>query len=710
MPPKSTSSLRSSARGNAGGEWSTPRKAQSKAQNAARTESSRRGYNSYAADDTVDADRRRSYTLTLPGMEFAAPTEPLAQGMTDRLDSDSISNTYSTPIANLQNGSNQGDNKPSSSRPVSDPVSHPGADTQAGKHAAMMDADAARAAVNRAPGSRDQTPLDDTDLLMRELGANAEDAAVPIGRETEAEFDPHAIWSMVLGELALQMPSSTYDTWVRDTVVIGYEDGEFIIGMPNAYARDWLENRLRHTIKRSLSSIMHRAVQIQFRVRPRPVQDPVRAAAAPLYQAVVEEPVVTNTKNSSGDAQGNAHPSDAPRAATQSVVEQAEDARTQGKGATPESQPDSGYAQVPPPQTRPAQTPSAQNSGRGDETHLATQLNPYHNFETFVVGNHNRLAHAAALAIVDMPGQSFNPLFIYGGVGLGKTHLLNAIGNSLRQKGFLLIYCSSEQFTNELISSIRNQSTDQFRAKYRRADVLLIDDIQFIGGKESTQEEFFHTFNHLHAAGKQVVLSSDRPPKALPTLDDRLRSRFEGGLQTDIAQPDFETRVAILQSKANRMGVPVPYDVLLLVAERVDSNIRELEGALNRLSMQARLTNQTLNLALAKSLLENLAPQRLPCTPAGVVRIVAEHFGLRTEDLTGRKRTKEVAGARQIAMYLLREENDLSLPAIGDQLGGRDHSTIRYGVERIAEDLDHDESLRMTILALRDKVYAPPMG
>jgi chromosomal replication initiator protein len=285
--------------------------------------------------------------------------------------------------------------------------------------------------------------------------------------------------------------------------------------------------------------------------------------------------------------------------------------------------------------------------------------------------------------------------------------LLNAIGNSLRQKGFRMIYCSSEQFTNELISSIRNQSTEQFRAKYRQADVLLIDDIQFIGGKESTQEEFFHTFNHLHAAGKQVVLSSDRPPKALPTLDDRLRSRFEGGLQTDIAQPDFETRVAILQSKANRMGVPVPYDVLMLVAERVDSNIRELEGALNRLSMQARLTNQTLNLALAKSMLENLAPQRLPCAPAGVLRIVAEHFGLRPEDLTGRKRTKEIAYARQITMYLLREENDLSLPAIGDQLGGRDHSTVRYGVERVMEELDHDEALRMIVLALREKVYAP---
>jgi chromosomal replication initiator protein len=536
-------------------------------------------------------------------------------------------------------------------------------------------------------------------LLASQLDPATDEEAVPIGRETAAEFDPHAIWRMVLSELALQMPSSTYDTWVRDTVVIGYEDGEFIIGMPNAYARDWLENRLRHTIKRSLSSIMRRAVQIQFRVRPRPVQEPVQAAA-PLYQAVVEEPAVTSPLNSQSS-------SNSQRTTVTNGVANQESDELPVRAARPEMSPESGYA---------AGHNMGQNSGHtpgregSDDLRFATQLNPYHTFETFVVGNHNRLAHAAALAIVDAPGQSFNPLFIYGGVGLGKTHLLNAIGNSLRQKGFRMIYCSSEQFTNELISSIRNQSTDHFRAKYRQADVLLIDDIQFIGGKESTQEEFFHTFNHLHAAGKQVVLSSDRPPKALPTLDDRLRSRFEGGLQTDIAQPDFETRVAILQSKANRMGVPVPYDVLLLVAERVDSNIRELEGALNRLSMQARLTNQTLNLVLAKSLLENLAPQRLPCPPAGVVRIVADHFGLRTEDLTGRKRTKEIANARQIAMYLLREENDLSLPAIGDQLGGRDHSTVRYGVERVAEDLDRDEGLRMTILALRDKVYAPPVG
>lgn len=508
--------------------------------------------------------------------------------------------------------------------------------------------------------------------------ADDPDAATPIGRETHSDFDPHAIWRMVLAELALQMPAATYDTWVRDTVVLAYEDGEFIIGMPNAYARDWLENRLRNTIKRTLSSLMQRAIQVQFRVYTRTAQDAPQPRATPLYQAASEESVVTSEYT-------NPTPPPIRPSAPEPVP----------------AAPSAGEAQ---------RAPVSASAPAEDDRRFSAQLNPYHTFDTFVVGNHNRFAHAAALAIVDAPGQSFNPLFIYGGVGLGKTHLLNAIGNSLRQKGYRMIYCSSEQFTNELISSIRNQSTEQFRAKYRQADVLLIDDIQFIGGKESTQEEFFHTFNHLHAAGKQVVLSSDRPPKALPTLDDRLRSRFEGGLQTDIAQPDFETRVAILQTKANRMGVPVPYDVLLLVAERVDSNIRELEGALNRLSMQARLTNQMLSLSLAKSLLENLAPQRLPCPPAGVIKLVAEHFGLRTDDLTGRKRTKEVAYARQIAMYLLREENDLSLPAIGEHLGGRDHSTVRYGVERVAEELDHDESLRMTILTLRDKVYAPPVG
>jgi len=348
-----------------------------------------------------------------------------------------------------------------------------------------------------------------------------------------------------------------------------------------------------------------------------------------------------------------------------------------------------------PPETKGFSANVSQISSYNKTTQTSIPVSPQHTFGTFVVGNHNRLAHAAASAVSENPGQSFNPLFIYGGVGLGKTHLLHAIGNNAQQNGSVMLYCTSEQFTNELIAAIRNQDTEAFRNKYRQTDILLIDDIQFIGGKESTQEEFFHTFNHLHSGGGQVVLSSDRPPKALATLEERLRSRFEGGLQTDISKPDFETRAAILQSKAARMKQPIPHNVLMLVAERVDSNIRELEGALNRLVIQAQLANADLNFALAKSILDNLAPQRTPCTPEKAVGIVAEHYQLLPENLVGRKRTKEVARARQVAMYLLREENGLSLPAIGDQLGGRDHST---------------EILRREVIVLRDKIYTPFIG
>lgn len=338
----------------------------------------------------------------------------------------------------------------------------------------------------------------------------------------------------------------------------------------------------------------------------------------------------------------------------------------------------------------------------------STPLNPRHTFDTFVVGSHNRLAHAAARSVADHPGHRFNPLFVYGGVGLGKTHLLHAIGNQMLDEGLQVLYCSSEQFTNDLISAIRSQTTEEFRNKYRQVDLLLVDDIQFIGGKESTQEEFFHTFNHLHAAGRQVVISSDRPPKEIATLEARLRSRFEGGLQTDISLPDLETRVAILQSKAAAMNAHITTDVLMLIAERVDSNIRELEGALNRLIMQAPLHEGALSRQIAEEILNNLMPQRRPRDPISVLRIVADYYRVSPEDLTGRSRTKDIAMARQVAMYLLREENELSLPQIGQILGGRDHSTVRYGVEKVQEDIEHDDELRREITTMRDKVYAPP--
>ncbi len=496
--------------------------------------------------------------------------------------------------------------------------------------------------------------------------AHNEPTTDPGAKPDTSGLEPQKAWQMVLGELELQMPSATFNTWVRDTWVLGYEDGEFIIGLPNAYALDWLENRLRYKIKRMLTTIIQRQVQVTFQVMPRQVLDSPQASPAPLYEPVAAAPPTQNSEQNQ------------PQSAVSAPVVPAEPARL------PET--------IAPPQRRGI---------------VVGQLNANHTFDTFVVGSHNRLAHAAATAVAEKPGQSFNPLFIYGGVGLGKTHLLHAIGNHAQAHGYSLLYCSSEQFTNDLIGAIRSQSTEQFRNKYREVDILLIDDIQFIGGKESTQEEFFHTFNYLHAAGRQVVLSSDRPPKALATLEERLRSRFEGGLQTDISQPDFETRVAILQAKASRLNMTVDPGVLMLVAERVDSNVRELEGALNRLALQAKLVRSSLTVSLAASILDDLAPLRSACSPQEVIRIVANYFGLQPEDLTGRRRTQEIAQVRQITMYLLSEEHDLSLSAIGDQLGGRDHSTVRYGIDQIAQSLERDETLRNNIMALRERIYTP---
>ncbi len=502
-------------------------------------------------------------------------------------------------------------------------------------------------------------------------------------------IDAHSVWEAALSELALGMPAATFETWVRDSTVLGYEDGEFLIGVPNSYVRDWLANRLRPTIKATVSKLLQRSVEVTFRVRPTKVLDP-EVEETPLYRRAEE-------------------PKEQPRAAEPAMA---------SWSGTPRAEPPQeagrrmGFAQPAeaeePRSHRPPEILRRSGMFQRHDGYSSTPLNPRYTFETFVVGSHNRLAHAAAKSVAERPGQQFNPLFVYGGVGLGKTHLLHAIGHEMMERNLRVLYCSSEQFTNDLISAIRNQSTEEFRNKYREIDLLLIDDIQFIGGKESTQEEFFHTFNHLHAAGRQVVISSDRPPKEIATLEARLRSRFEGGLQVDISPPDLETRVAILQAKAAAMGAYVPTDVLMLVAERVESNIRELEGALNRLILQAPLHKAPLNRQIAEVILDDLIPQRRPREPQSVVRIVAEHFRLTMEEIVGRKRTKDIAHARQVAMYLLREENDLSLPAIGDILGGRDHSTVRYGVEKVTADLASDETLRRDITALREKIYAPP--
>ena len=332
-------------------------------------------------------------------------------------------------------------------------------------------------------------------------------------------------------------------------------------------------------------------------------------------------------------------------------------------------------------------------------------LNSRYTFTSFVVGTSNRLAHAASLAVAENPSQSYNPLFLYGGVGLGKTHLLHAIGNQCAQTGLSVLYVSSEEFTNDLINAIRNHTTQGFREKYRRIDVLLIDDIQFIAGKESTQEEFFHTFNTLHGQDKQIVMTSDRPPKAMVTLEERLRSRFEWGLTADIQPPDYETRIAILRSKAERKSYDVPDDIIEIIARKFQSNIRELEGALIRIVAYADLRGMSMTPQLIDFALADLLPHRKKISPEYIIKTIANSFGIPIEKLTGRGRTNQVVLPRQVAMYLLREEANISLPQIGQALGGRDHTTIMYGCDKISDLLERDDSLRRKVVEIKEELY-----
>lgn len=436
-------------------------------------------------------------------------------------------------------------------------------------------------------------------------------------------------WQSVLGQLQMEMPRASFDTWVRDTRPISYQDGTLTIGVGNAYARDWLESRLASTVSRLLVGIMRGNVNVDFVVHGNEVE-------------VIKDE------------------------ATLSQPEPAE-----------------AFEQPSRPST----------------------MNPRYLFETFVVGSGNRLAHAACLAVAEKPARAYNPLFLYGGVGLGKTHLLHAIGNACHKRGLNVLYVSSEEFTNDMINAIRTHTNQAFREKYRSADVLLVDDIQFIAGKESTQEEFFHTFNTLHGQDKQIIVSSDRPPKALNTLDERLRSRFEWGLTADIQPPDLETRLAILRSKAERTGRQIPDDILETIARRVQSNIRELEGALNRVLAFADLSGTSLTPNLVELALADLLPQRSDVDPGKIIELVAKEWQVTTEALMGRDRSQKIAQPRQVAMYLLRKETDASLPQIGESLGGRDHTTVMYAIEKIAGEIETKTDLRKRVVHIKQQLY-----
>ncbi|NOW88732.1 chromosomal replication initiator protein DnaA [Clostridium beijerinckii] len=339
---------------------------------------------------------------------------------------------------------------------------------------------------------------------------------------------------------------------------------------------------------------------------------------------------------------------------------------------------------------------------------MSSTLNPKYTFNSFVIGNSNRFAHAASLAVAESPAKAYNPLFIYGGVGLGKTHLMHAIGHYILDgnPNAKVVYVSSEKFTNELINAIKDDKNEEFRNKYRNVDILLIDDIQFIAGKERTQEEFFHTFNALHDANKQIILSSDRPPKEIPTLEDRLRSRFEWGLIADIQVPDFETRMAILKKKADVENLNVANEVMGYIATKIKSNIRELEGALIRIIAYSSLTNREVTVDLATEALKDIISKKQGkhVTIDLIQDVVSSYFNLRVEDLKSQRRTRNVAYPRQIAMYLSRKLTDMSLPKIGEEFGGRDHTTVIHAYEKISENLKTDDSLQSTVNDITKKL------
>jgi len=457
-------------------------------------------------------------------------------------------------------------------------------------------------------------------------------------------MNPEQAWQATLGELELQMTRATFDTWLKDARFLAYDnkDAIYFVCVPSAYAKDWLENRLNSTIQRTLQNMIGEVLDLRFVVW--------NDAGLPSSRLVAEKVKPTDT------------------------------CATVTNGRSVERKGGNGYAK-------------------------SMCLSARYTFETFVVGSNNRLAHAAALAAVENPAKAYNPLFVYGGVGLGKTHLLHAVGHSCEAVGLAVLYVSSETFTNDLISSIRTRKTEAFREKYRSPDVLLLDDMQFEASKERTQEELFHTFNTLHSEDKQLVISSDRPPKAMAQLEERLQSRFEWGLIADIQPPDLETRLAILQAKAESMSVQISSDVLDMIAYYIRRNIRELEGALNKLVAYSQLTCVEPTVKLAEVALSDLINRAVDLSVSGIATAVAEYYGISQEEIVGKGRSRRIARPRQLVMYLSREETDTSLPQIGRALGDRDHTTIMYGCGKIEDLLETDPNLRREMMEIKARLY-----
>jgi chromosomal replication initiator protein len=470
--------------------------------------------------------------------------------------------------------------------------------------------------------------------------------------------------------------------WLKLTRPLGLVENTALIATPNEFVKEQLETRLRALITHALSRELGRSIQLAVTV------DPTAISAATAFPAPPPA--------GGGPAPGPVP--DGPDEPHRGVPHQA---------GAPDAGPDlagnGALGGIP----RPISTgPIPVLPGTPRPTQA--RLNPKYTFETFVIGSSNRFAHAAAVAVAEAPAKAYNPLFVYGDSGLGKTHLLHAIGHYAQSlyQGVKVRYVSSEEFTNDFINMIRDGKQDGFRRRYRDVDVLLVDDIQFLENKEGTQEEFFHTFNTLHNASKQIVISSDRAPKRLVTLEDRLRSRFEWGLITDVQPPELETRIAILRKKAVQEGLNAPPEALEYIASRISTNIRELEGALIRVTAFASLNRQSVDLQLAEIVLKDLIPeaQGPEITAATIMGQTASYFGLSIDDLCGTSRSRVLVTARQIAMYLCRELTDLSLPKIGQQFGGRDHTTVMHADRKIRNLMAERRSIYNQVTELTNRI------